>query len=54
MSTKEKLKARVLLIPSDLKYVEMKVFLVSIGFNECNKMEHLQDLVYCLFQIQKN
>ena len=37
MSTKEKLKARVLLIPSDLKYSEMKSFLVSIGFNESNK-----------------
>lgn len=37
MSTKEKLKARVLLIPSDLKYAEMKSFLVSIGFNESNK-----------------
>ena len=37
MSTKDKLKKRVLSIPSDLRYSEMKSFLTSIGYQESNK-----------------
>ncbi len=37
MSTKEKLKQRILAIPVDLKYTEMKAFLNSIGYKESNK-----------------
>lgn len=37
MSTKEKLKDRVLSVPSDLKYAEMRTFLNLLGFKELNK-----------------
>lgn len=37
MSTKEKLKKRVLSIPVDLKYSEMKSFLSDLGYQEFNK-----------------
>lgn len=37
MSTKEKLKDRILSVPSDLKYSEMKTFLSLLGFKELNK-----------------
>ena len=37
MSTKEKLRERILLFPSDLKYSEMKSFLISLGYTESNK-----------------
>ncbi len=38
MSTKDKLKKRVLSIPSDLRYSEMKSFLTSLGYQESNKV----------------
>lgn len=37
MSTKEKLKNRVLSVPSDLKYAELRKFLNLLGFKESNK-----------------
>ena len=37
MSTKEKLRDRILSIPADLKYSEMQSFFISLGYRESNK-----------------